>query len=62
MTSYYINGNKVCEGTAAKFFFSRSPARYEMNQSEFVSLWDDCQTSESVRDSYLPDGLEIVQA
>ena len=60
--TYFINGRKVKLPEASFEFFSRSPARYEMNQAQLLKTWDDCQTSEDARDCYLPEGLEIVQA
>ena len=59
---YFINGRKVSLPEASFEFFRASPGRYEMNQAELIQTWENCQTSEEVRDSYLPDGLEIIQA
>ena len=59
---YYLNGVKTSESKAHAFFEQHTPGRYELNCPQLADCWESCQISEEVRDSYLPDGLEIIQA
>ena len=58
---YYVDGRPVSVGAASFEFFSRSPARWELNQAQFMGCWENCQHSAQVRNCYVDCRLAVTQ-